>query len=234
MIRSLSFRLLLSASLGLALSAGAAFAQSQGGGGSSSSSSSSKPQAQPREKASPEAKGKGQAQGKSEGQGKAKSATQGASPPATSPAPGGGQATLLESYGDWGVYTTAGRSKVCYALAQPKSRAPSTLKDVKGYLFVSARPADKVKNEISLIMNFDLKEEAEHQAVIGQNQFNLVAKGKNLWVKNPAEEGRVVEAMKRAGEMTVKGTSSKNNATADKYSLKGFGDAVDRVSKECR
>ena len=231
MIRSLASRLLMSACLILGVSGSGAFAQQQGGG---ASSTSSKSQGQSRDKASPQAQGKTQPQSQSQSQGKSKSAAQGASPPATSPAPGGGQATLLESYGDWGVYTTAGRAKVCYALAQPKSRSPSTLKDVKGYLFVSARPADKVQNEISLIMNFDLKEEADHQAVIGQNQFNLVAKGKNLWVKNPAEERRVVEAMKRAGEMTVKGTSAKNSATADKYSLKGFGEAVDRVSKECR
>ena len=103
-----------------------------------------------------------------------------------------------------------------------------------GYLFVATRPSENVRNEISLIMNFDLKETAEHQAVLGRDQFTLVAKGKNLWVKNPAEERRVVEAMKRAGELTVKGTSAKNNATADKYSLKGFGDALDRVQKECR
>lgn len=234
MIRSLSFRLSMSACLVLGISASGAFAQQQGSGAASSSSRAQSPA---RDAVAPQGQGKTRSQGQGapgKVQGTGKSAAQSAPPPATSPAPGGGQASLLESYGDWGVYTTTGRSKVCYALAQPKSRAPSTLKDVKGYLFVSARPADKVKNEISLIMNFDLKEEAEHQAVIGQNQFNLVAKGKNLWVKNPAEESRVVEAMKRAGEMTVKGTSSKNNATADKYSLKGFGEAVDRVSKECR
>src|SRR3712207_7170594 len=45
-----------------------------------------------------------------------------------------------------------------------------------------------VRNEISLIMNFELKEGVDHQAVMGRDQFVLVAKGKNLWVKNPAED----------------------------------------------
>jgi hypothetical protein len=169
------------------------------------------------------------------GQAKPAAPAQGGKPPGSAAAPGGGQANLVQSYGDWGVYATpAGRARVCYALAQPKSRAPSNLKEVPGYLFVATRPSENVRNEISLIMNFDLKESAEHQAVLGRDQFTLVAKGKNLWVKNPAEERRVVEAMKRTGELTVKGTSAKNNATADKYSLKGFGDALDRVQKECR
>jgi invasion protein IalB len=152
---------------------------------------------------------------------------------AGSAAPGGGQA--LQTYGDWEVHAAgAGRTKVCYALSKPKSRLPASLKDVAGYLFVATRPAERVRNEISLIMNFDLKETGVHQAVIGRDQFALAAKGKNLWVKNPAEESRVIEAMKRASELTVKGVSAKNNATTDKYSLKGFGDAVERVQKECR
>ncbi|HZB63552.1 MAG TPA: invasion associated locus B family protein, partial [Microvirga sp.] len=91
-----------------------------------------------------------------------------------------------------------------------------------------------VRNEISLIMNFDLKENADHQAVIGRDQFTLVAKGKNLWVKNPAEERRVIEAMKRANDLVVKGVSARSNATQDRYSLKGFGDALERVQQECR
>jgi len=86
----------------------------------------------------------------------------------------------------------------------------------------------------TLIMNFDLKEGVDHQAVMGRDQYVLVAKGKNLWVKNPAEEGKVLESMKRANDLVVKGASAKGNATSDRYSLKGFGDALDRVQKECR
>ncbi|HEX8168791.1 MAG TPA: hypothetical protein VF601_23770 [Beijerinckiaceae bacterium] len=160
----------------------------------------------------------------------------GAKPAPGSASPGGGQATLVQSFGDWGVYTTTAnpKAKVCYALSQPKQRTPANLKDLPGYMFVATRPAEKVRNEISLIMNFDLKEGVDHQAIMGRDQFVLVAKGKNLWVKNPAEEGRVVEAMKRANDLVVKGTSVKSNATSDRYSLKGFGDALERVQKECR
>jgi hypothetical protein len=156
-------------------------------------------------------------------------------PAAQAPAAPGSQGKPLETYDDWAVYATPpGKERVCYALSKPKSRHPSNLKDIPGYLFVATRPAEKVRNEISLIMNFDLKESAEHQALVGQAQVPLVAKGRNLWVKNPAEERRVIDAMRRANDVLVKGVSAKNNATQDKYSLKGFGDALDRVQKECR
>jgi hypothetical protein len=227
MIRA-PLRLFLSALLSLGL-AGAVAAQQPTRPGASGA------QGQGRSTTKPAAPAQTPAKPAASGQAKPAASNQ-RKPAAAAPAvPGGGQANLVQSYGDWGVYTTpAGRAKICYALSQPKSRAPSSLKEVPGYLFVATRPSENVRNEISLIMNFDLKESAEHQAVLGRDQFTLVAKGKNLWVKNPAEERRVIEAMKRASELTVKGTSAKNNATADKYSLKGFGDALDRVQKECR
>ena len=225
MIRA-SLRLSLPLVVSVGLATGAAAQQQQ------QRASTPKPTETKAKRAAPAqgaAKPAASSQAKPAASGQAKPAAAGAASPA------GGQATLLQSYGDWGVYTTpAGRAKVCYALSQPKSRTPSSLKDVPGYMFVATRPAEKVRNEISLIMNFDLKENAEHEAVLGRDQFTLVAKGKNLWVKNPAEERRVVEAMKRASDLTVKGVSAKNNATADKYSLKGFGDALERVQKECR
>jgi hypothetical protein len=158
-----------------------------------------------------------------------------AKPGAPAAAPGGGAAELVQAYGDWNVYKTSNpKSRVCYALSQPKQRTPANLKDIPGYLFVATRPAEKVRNEISLIMNFDLKEGVDHQAVMGRDQFVLVAKGKNLWVKNPAEEPKVIDSMRRANDLVVKGTSAKNNATSDRYSLKGFGEAIERVQKECR
>jgi hypothetical protein len=223
MIRALS-RVALSALL-LAGFATTLSAQTQQRGGTSSG------QAQG-QKGKPDAKSAAKPGAKPDAKSAAKP---GAKPAAGSPAPGGGQARLVQAYGDWNVYTTPDpKTKVCYALSQPKARTPSSLKDIPGYLFVATRPAEKVRNEISLIMNFDLKEGVDHQAVLGRDQFVLVAKGKNLWVKNPAEEAKVIDSMRRANDLVVKGTSSKNNATSDRYSLKGFGEAIERVQKECR
>ena len=226
MIRALS-RVALSALLlaGLATTLSAQ-TQQRGGASGQAQGQKGKPAAKP--DAKPAGKPGAKPDGKSAGK-------PGAKPAAGSPVPGGGQARLVQSFGDWNVYTTPDpKTKVCYALSQPKARTPANLKDIPGYLFVATRPAEKVRNEISLIMNFDLKEGVDHQAVLGRDQFVLVAKGKNLWVKNPAEEAKVIDSMRRANDLVVKGTSAKNNVTSDRYSLKGFGDAIDRVQKECR
>src|SRR5512133_943214 len=88
----------------------------------------------------------------------AKPAVTPAKPPATAatPAPGGGDATqptLLGQYADWGAYTASpGGNKVCFALAKPKTTKLEPAGRPRGpsYLFVSTRPADQVKNEVSV------------------------------------------------------------------------------------
>ena len=98
---------------------------------------------------------------------------------------------LVGTYGDWGAYEAQGaKSKICYALAQPKERTPSSLKREQGYIFISTRPGEHVKNEVSVIMGLALKEgSGDAKAEIGTSDFDLVTKGQNAWMKDSAQEG---------------------------------------------
>ena len=155
--------------------------------------------------------------------------------PAAAPAarPGGAQAVLLATYGDWGAYATQGKDKVCYALAQPKDRQPASLKRDPGYLFVSFRPSANVRNEIAVMMGFPTKEGGAAQAVVGRTAYALITKDQNAWVKNPAEEAQVIAALQKGPGLVVKATSLKGNQSTDRYSLNGFGQALERARKEC-
>lgn len=146
-----------------------------------------------------------------------------------------GQAMLLETAGKWQAFSSQqGRSKICYALSKAENRTPANLKDVDGLFFVSSRPGEGVRNEISFVMNFDLKEDVEHQAVVGADKFALVAKGQNLWLKNPAEEGRMLDAMRKGSALEIRGTSRRNNPTSDRYSLAGLSQALTRAEAACK
>ncbi len=158
------------------------------------------------------------------------------SPALAQRAPAGqGQALLLETAGKWQAFSSQqGRSKICYALSKAETRSPANLKDVDGLLFVSSRPAEGVRNEISFVMNFDLKEDVEHQAIIGNERFSLVAKGQNMWLKNPAEEGRMLDALRKGAGLEIKGTSKRGNPTSDRYSLAGISQTVKRAEDACK
>jgi hypothetical protein len=148
--------------------------------------------------------------------------------------PGGAQATLLASFSDWGAYASGqGRSRICYALSQPKERLPADLKRDPAYLFVSFRPAENVRNEIAVVMGFATRDGAAAAATIGDADYALITKGPNAWVRNPAEENQVIAAFTRGRDVTIKATSARGNTTTDRYSLIGFTQALDRARKEC-
>lgn len=151
------------------------------------------------------------------------------------PAAGQAQAMLLETAGKWQAFSSQqGRTKVCYALSKAEGRMPANLKDVEGMVFVSNRPGEGVRNEISFVMNFDVKEDVEHQALIGSERFALVAKGQNMWLKNPAEEPRMLDALRKGAALEIKGMSKRGNPTSDKYSLAGMSQTVKRAEDACK
>jgi hypothetical protein len=153
---------------------------------------------------------------------------------ATQAATGPGGASLLTSYGDWGVYTAqTGRSKICYALSQPKDRLPKNVNRDPAYLFVSFRPAENVKNEVALVLGFAAKENGAAEAAVGNASYALITKASNAWLKNPAEEGQAIATMARSGTVTVKMQSARGSSLTDRYSLNGFGKALEHARKEC-
>ena len=156
-----------------------------------------------------------------------------AQPQAQAPT-GPGGSSLVASFGDWGVYTAqAGRSKICYALSQPKDRLPKNLNRDPAYLFVSFRPAENVRNEVALVLGFAARENGPAEAAIGTASYALLTKATNAWLKNPAEEGQAIGTMSRASSVTVKAQSARGNQLTDRYSLNGFGPALERARREC-
>ena len=152
-------------------------------------------------------------------------------------AAGGAEPTLIGQFGTWGAYTaTPNGKKVCFALAKPsssKTNPPNRPRD-PAYAFVSSRPAEKVVNEVSIMIGYALKPGSESTIEVGGASYAMYTQGDGLWIKNAAEEERMVDAMRKAGDATVKGVSAKGTETTDVFSLKGLSQALDRLSQDCR
>jgi invasion protein IalB len=150
------------------------------------------------------------------------------------------QATLLGQYGDWGAYMASpGGRKICFALAKPTASVdnPPNRRNASNavYMFVSTRPEEKVANEISLLVTgYAFKPNSEANLAIGNAPFAMYTQNDGAWVKNAADETRLVEAMRKGADVTVKATTSKGTQTTDTFSLKGISQALDRVAQECK
>jgi invasion associated locus B (IalB) protein len=174
-----------------------------------------------------------------------KAATKGAAKPAAPAKPdaaaaaiaGGAEPTLIGQFGTWGAYTaTPNGKKVCFALAKPsssKTNPPNRPRD-PAYAFVSSRPSEKVVNEVSIMIGYTLKPGSESSLEVGGGSYAMYTQGDGLWIKNAAEEERMVEAMRKAADLTVKGVSAKGTETTDTFSLKGLSQALDRLAQDCK
>ena len=150
---------------------------------------------------------------------------------------GGAEPTLIGQFGTWGAYSaTPNGKKVCFALAKPsssKTNPPNRPRD-PAYAFVSTRPAEKVNNEVSVMIGYALKPGSESTVEVGGAAFAMYTQGDGLWIKNAAEEERMVEAMRKSADLVVKGISAKGTETTDTFSLKGLAQALDRIAQDCK
>ena len=161
----------------------------------------------------------------------------GAPAPAVAAAAGGGTPTLLGQFGDWGAYTAnSGGRTLCYAIAKPSSQAtqPSGRPRDPAYVFISTRPTENVRNEVSIIVGYPFKPGFEATVDIGSNKYAMFTQNDGAWVKNPAEEARMVDAMRKSADLVVSGESGKGTKSTDRYTLRGLGQALDRVAQECK
>ena len=152
-------------------------------------------------------------------------------------AAGGAEPSLIGQFGTWGAYTaTPNGKKVCFALAKPgssKTNPPNRPRD-PSYAFISTRPAEKVANEVSIMIGYTLKPGSEGSVEIGGSRFAMYTQGDGLWIKNAAEEERLVDALRKGADAVVKGTSAKGTETIDTFPLKGLAQALDKLAQECR
>ena len=167
--------------------------------------------------------------------------------------------SLVATFGDWNVFVgEVGKGRICYTLAQPKSREPASLTRDPGYAFISDRPSEGVRNEVSFIMGFDVsggdtaelktdakpsekptKSDAKSKtspapvALVDQASFEMLPKGGNLWVKNAAKESALIAEMRKGAKLVIKAASLRGHQSIDTYSLGGFAQAMERLQKEC-
>ncbi|MCL2714279.1 MAG: invasion associated locus B family protein [Alphaproteobacteria bacterium] len=152
-------------------------------------------------------------------------------------APAASGPALIGQFDAWGVYSgMRGGKKVCFALAKPsmsRTNPPNRPRD-PAYIFVTTTPSGTVVNQVSVIIGYTVKADTTSTIDIGNASYVMYALGDGMWIKNEAEEARMVEAMRRSAELLVRGTSSRGVDVVDSYSLKGLAQALDRIAQDCR
>ena len=140
----------------------------------------------------------------------------------------------IGKFKDWESFVLSQEgNKICYAQSIPIVRAPKKLKREPSRLFVSFRPVEKIKNEISVTNGYDFKLKAPVTVKSGKKTYDLFSKGRFAWVVDNADESKLIITMKKASRLMIIGNTNKGDQTTDHYSMMGFTKAYNSAKKSC-
>ncbi len=128
----------------------------------------------------------------------------------------------------------------CWSVSKPKSSSASRSGNAVSVnrgdvlLFVSFRPASNVKGEVSFSGGYDFREGSTVKVEISGNTFELLISGDTAWPASPADDAKLVAAMKAGSNAVVTGVSQRSGTTTkDTFSLLGFTAALAEAEKRC-
>ena len=140
----------------------------------------------------------------------------------------------IGKFKDWESFTLLQNgNKICFAQSIPIVRATKKLKREPSRLFVSFRPAENIKNEISVTNGYEFKIKAPVSAKSGKKSYDLFSKGKFAWVVDDKDEKKLIVTMKKASRLMIIGNTNKGDQTTDHYSMMGFTKAYNTAKKSC-
>ena len=140
----------------------------------------------------------------------------------------------IGKFKDWESFVlTQEGNKICFAQSIPLIRAPKKLKRKPSRLFVSFRPNENIKNEISVTNGYEFKLKSPVTAKSGKKTYDLFSKGRFAWVIDNDDEAKLISTMKKASRLMIIGNTNKGAQTTDHYSMMGFTKAYNAAKKNC-
>ncbi len=136
-------------------------------------------------------------------------------------------------YKNWESFTAeTDKGKICFAQTVPTKRAPSSIKRSDSKLFVTFRPSESIKDEVSITSGHDYKSSTV-TASSGKKRYSFFSQKNFAWLLDDQEEKNFIKLMKRATNLIVKARTTQGAETTDHYSMMGFTKAYNTAKKTC-
>lgn len=148
------------------------------------------------------------------------------------------QSNRVAAETDWAVFE-GNEPKECWAVTAPKetvnTRDGNVVSVRRGdiLLFVTYRPEQNISGEISFTGGYPFAEGSTATLDIGGTTFELFTEGEYAWPATPADDQKIVTAIKRGADATITARSSRGTQTKDTFSLLGATAMIEEAEKLC-
>jgi len=140
----------------------------------------------------------------------------------------------IGKFKDWEAFTVSENdNKICFAQSIPILRAPKKFERNPSRLFITFRPSEDIKDEVSATSGYTFQKEKIVKAKTGKKTYDFFSQEEFAWILDTEEEQKFIKAMKKASRVMIIGRTEKGKQTIDHYSLMGFTKAYDTAKKNC-
>ena len=140
----------------------------------------------------------------------------------------------IGKFKDWEAFTVSENdNKICFAQSIPILRAPKKFERNPSRLFITFRPSEDMKDEVSATSGYTFQKEKIVKAKTGKKTYDFFSQEEFAWILDTEEEQRFIKAMKKASRVMIIGRTEKGKQTIDHYSLMGFTKAYNTAKKNC-
>lgn len=144
---------------------------------------------------------------------------------------------VVSTEGDWTVFS-ASNPQECWAVSPPKrtvnTRDGQPVEVQRGdiRLYVAYRPG--AAGEVSFSGGYPFASGSTVDLAVGGQTFKLFTEGESAWTGSPAEDERVIGAMRAGADAVLTGRSGRGTTTVDTFSLSGITAATNRAREACQ
>ena len=142
---------------------------------------------------------------------------------------------FLASHRDWTVYLVEGeRGRVCYIASEPTKQEGTYKARGNPAVLVALLPGEPPSEQVSVQPGYSYRKGSSVELSIANRRFELFTQGEHAWARTDADDKALIDAMRKAGSMVIKGTSVRDTTSTDTYSLGGFGAAYEAMRDACK
>jgi len=140
---------------------------------------------------------------------------------------------------DWSVFTEE-NPKECWGDSKPKETVnnsdgkPVSVRRGDILLFVTFRPGNGAKGEVSFTGGYPFAPGSTVNATIDGTSFDLFIDGEWAWPATTADDEAILAALKKGTTAVLSARSAKGTTTKDTFSLRGFTAAMQDAEKRCQ
>ena len=139
---------------------------------------------------------------------------------------------------DWSVFVEQDPTE-CWGVSAPKETVNTrdgrvvAVRRSDILLMVFYRPGANVQGQVTFTGGYPFAPGSTVNLNISGTEFEMFTEGEWAWPATPADDAKIITAMKRGASAVLTARSSRGTQTKDTFSLLGFTAALEDAEKRC-